>query len=152
MQYIFFIALILEILSIVLVASSVGGLATLALMLLFFAVGVLMFRYIGFATALFSLSIFHQGSLKSMYQAMYPMRYAFAAGCFMLPGFFSDLVGLLLLIPFGGRVKNKENQQFNPFEDFSFGHQQKTQDDNIIDGEFSEVTPKDSNNPKLPNE
>ena len=34
-----------------------------------------------------------------MYQAMYPMRYAFAAGCFMLPGFFSDLVGLLLLIP-----------------------------------------------------
>lgn len=152
MQYIFFIALILEILSIVLVASSVGGLATLALMLLFFAVGVLMFRYIGFATALFSLSIFHQGSLKSMYQAMYPMRYAFAAGCFMLPGFFSDLVGLLLLIPFGGSVKNQENQQYNPFENFSFGHQQNTQDDNIIDGEFSEVTPKESNHPKLPKE
>ena len=83
---------------------------------------------------------------------MYPMRYAFAAGCFMLPGFFSDLVGLLLLIPFGGSVKNKENQQFNPFENFSFGHQQNTQDDNIIDGEFSEVTPKASNHPKLPKE
>lgn len=152
MQYIFFIALILEILSIVVVASAIGGLATLVLMFLFFAIGVLMFRYIGFATALFSLSIFHQGSLKSMYQAMYPMRYAFAAGCFMLPGFFSDLVGLLLLIPFGGSVKNKENQQYNPFENFSFGHQQNTQDDNIIDGEFSEVTPKESNHPKLPKE
>lgn len=152
MQYIFFIALILEILSIVVVASAIGGLATVVLMLLFFAIGVLMFRYIGFATALFSLNVFHQGSFKSMYQAMYPMRYAFAAGCFMLPGFFSDLVGLLLLIPFGGSVKNQENQQYNPFENFSFGHQQNTQDDNIIDGEFSEVTPKESNHPKLPKE
>ena len=152
MQYIFFIALILEILSIVVVASAIGGLACIALMFLFFAIGVLMFRYIGFATALFSFNIFYQGSLKSMYQAMYPMRYAFATGCFMLPGFFSDLVGLLLLIPFGGRVKNQENQQFNPFEDFSFGHQQNTQDDNIIDGEFSEVTPRDNNHPKLPKE
>ncbi|MBR2251970.1 MAG: FxsA family protein [Neisseriaceae bacterium] len=152
MNYLLIAALVAEILSIVLVASSVGGLATLALMLLFFAVGVLMFRYIGFATALFSLSVFHQGSFKSMYQAMYPMRYAFAAGCFMLPGFFSDLVGLLLLIPFGGRVKNQENQQYNPFEKFSFGHQQNSQDGNIIDGEFSEVTPKESNHPKLPKE
>ena len=69
MQYIFFIALILEILSIVVVASAIGGLATLVLMFLFIAIGVLMFRYIGIATALFSLNIFHQGSFKSMYQA-----------------------------------------------------------------------------------
>ena len=113
----------------------------MVLMLLFFAVGILMFRYIGFATALFSLTVFRQGSLKSMYQAMYPMRYAFAAGCFMLPGFFSDVVGLLLLIPLGGMVKNQQYQQDNPFSDFTFTTHQKTSDDNIIDGEFSEVTP-----------
>ncbi|MBO4576576.1 MAG: hypothetical protein J5680_05635, partial [Neisseriaceae bacterium] len=68
-----------------------------------------------------------------------------------------DIIGLVLLIPFGGLGQKNQPQQDNshnnPFDEFIF-HQShpNTDDDNIIDGEFSEVTPKDNNNPKLPKE
>ena len=155
MKYLLIIGLVAEILSIVIVAEAIGGLATLGLMFLFFVAGVAMFRYFGNAAALFSFQMSRlQGG--SFYHALYPFRYAIAAMCFMAPGFFSDIIGLALLIPFGGFMRpnpQQTEQTNNPFDEFIFRqNRSNTNDDNIIDGEFSEVTPKDNNHPKLPNE
>ncbi|MDO5686185.1 MAG: FxsA family protein [Neisseria sp.] len=115
-----------EILSLVLFASWAGGAATIMMLALFFFLGVYMLRHIGVSAFLLSMDIFRSrdGSV-SWYQMLWPMRYGMAALLFLLPGFFSDIIGLALLLPLKGKAKS--------------AFRQPKKDDNIISGEFSEV-------------
>lgn len=105
-------------------------------MALMSCIGVFMLRHIGLAAVLLSLEVFRhrQGGL-SFYQMLYPIRYTFAAFCFLSPGFVSDIVGIFLILPLSFPSRSDKNTKF---------YQEKTKtytNDNIIDGEYREVKP-----------
>ncbi len=134
MPYLFIIFFLLEVLSIVIVSNSLGVLVTFILIAIVACIGVFMLRHIGLAAVLLSLEVFrHRQSGLSFYQMLYPIRYTFAALCFLSPGFFSDAIGIFLILPFRFSSNSSENTKF---------YQEKTNNyinDDIIDGEYREV-------------
>ena len=138
MPYLFIIFFLLEMLSIVIVTNSLGILVTLILMAIMSCIGVFMLRHIGLAAVLLSLEVFRhrQGGL-SFYQMLYPIRYTFAAFCFLSPGFLSDAVGIFLILPFNFSPRSGKNTQF--YQEKTNNYTRNNHDDNIIDGEYREV-------------
>lgn len=137
MQYlslIVLVTLILEILSIILVASWLGFFATFGLILLSFFTGLfVMKRNAGFAKVLMASELLraqNQGSV-SFYQMMWPIRIPVAGFLLMLPGFLSSLGALGLLLPIKGKPIETTHFGNKPFQAAS-----QTQDGDIIDAEF----------------
>ncbi|QLF94915.1 membrane protein FxsA [Pseudomonas sp. ABC1] len=85
------------------VGSSIGVLATILLLILAGMVGVLVLRLAGFATAWRVRERMARGELpeKEMLQGV---LLAVAGGLLILPGFISDLIALLILLPFTRRL------------------------------------------------
>ena len=148
MQYLGIALLILifaEIFSIIFITKLIGGPATLGLMILAFMLGsFLMKRSAGLSQLLLAGGILRTGGRISLYQMLYPIRIPIAAFLLMLPGFFSDLIALLLLLPFGS-APNSNSQQQSPFSNYdpftqspftrgSGGNQGN--DGDIIEGDF----------------
>lgn len=144
MQYLGIALLILifaEIFSIIFITKLIGGLATLGLMILAFMLGsFLMKRSAGLSQLLLAGGILRTGGQISLYQMLYPIRIPVAAFLLMLPGFFSDLIALLLLLPFGS-APNSNSQQQSPFSSYDpFNQSPFTRgsgdDGDIIEGDF----------------
>ena len=144
MQYLGIALLILifaEIFSIIFITKLIGGLATLGLMILAFMLGsFLMKRSAGLSQLLLAGGILRTGGQISLYQMLYPIRIPVAAFLLMLPGFFSDLIALLLLLPLGG-APGPNSQQHNPFNSHNpFAQSPFTRgsgdDGDIIEGDF----------------
>lgn len=134
----FLVLLFLEIMSIVWVADWIGGGATLLLMVVSFVSGVLMLRHTGLSGVLLAGAAVRSGQDISLYQMLWPIRYALAALMLMSPGFISGVFALLLLLPIKGRPvaqagRNAGFQQHNPF-----ARQQKGDNggDDVIEGEY----------------
>ncbi|ULJ68581.1 FxsA family protein [Wielerella bovis] len=147
MQYLGFMLLIfiaLEIFSIAIVAKAIGGLAVFALIILCFMAGsFLMKRSAGLSQLLMAGGLFKSGGRISLYQMLYPIRIPFAAFLLMFPGFFSDLIALIVLLPFGGHsaTHTTTQQQSGHFGGFTYHtYQQNTRqdayDDDVIEGDF----------------
>ena len=148
MQYLGIALLILifaEILSIVFIAKLIGTLAALCLMILAFMFGsFLMKRSAGLSQLMLAGGILRTGGQISLYQMLYPIRIPIAAFLLMLPGFFSDLIALLLLLPFGS-APNSNSQQQSPFSNYDPFNQSpftrgsggnQGNDGDIIEGDF----------------
>ena len=148
MQYLGIALLILifaEIFSIVFIAKLIGALAALCLMILAFMFGsFLMKRSAGLSQLLLAGGILRTGGQISLYQMLYPIRIPIAAFLLMLPGFFSDLIALLLLLPFGS-APNSNSQQQSPFSSYDPFNQSpftrgsggnQGNDGDIIEGDF----------------
>ncbi|STZ76682.1 FxsA family protein [Bergeriella denitrificans] len=133
----FLVLLFLEIMSIVWVADWLGGGLTLLLMVLSFAGGVLMLRHTGLSGVLLAGAAVRSGQDISLYQMLWPIRYALAALLLLSPGFVSTAVALLLLIPFKGKPVAQTaafgaQGQANPF-----AAQARQDDGEIIEGEYT---------------
>ena len=144
MQYLGIALLILifaEILSIVFIAKLIGALAALCLMILAFMFGsFLMKRSAGLSQLMLAGGILRTGGQISLYQMLYPIRIPVAAFLLMLPGFFSDIIALLLLLPLGG-APSPNSQQQSPFSNYDpFTQSPFTRgsgdDGDIIEGDF----------------
>lgn len=144
MQYLGIALLILifaEIFSIIFITKLIGGLATLGLMILAFMLGsFLMKRSAGLSQLMLAGGILRTGGQISLYQMLYPIRIPIAAFLLMLPGFFSDLIALLLLLPFGS-APSPNSQQQSPFSNYDpFTQSPFTRgsgdDGDIIEGDF----------------
>ncbi len=125
-----------ELASIIFMVQSIGGLWTLLWLIATFCLGVFMLRNAGFANVLILGSLWKNNTL-SFYQAMWPVRFTLAALLFMVPGLISDILALLLILPFKGPKTTQQN--------FTFGQNNPYQQDSgedIIEGEFQEVNPK----------
>ena len=138
MQYLGIALLILifaEIFSIIFITKLIGGLATLGLMILAFMLGsFLMKRSTGLSQLLLAGGILRTGGQISLYQILYPIRIPVAAFLLMLPGFFSDLIALLLLLPLGGAPGQSNPQKpFGSHNPFTRGN---GDDGDIIEGDF----------------
>ena len=127
--FIFFIALpALEIFLFIKIGGQVGALNTVALIFLTAIIGVYFAKLQGIETLKSGMVNLYQNKMP-IYEIMSGASIAIAALLLIIPGFFTDLIGFLLLIPFTRRIifslvlKNKSQKVVN-------------REDGTIDGEI----------------
>lgn len=138
----------LEVISIILVSNLIGAGWTLLIIILSIACGIFMLRNIGVSGLFLAIATIRTGSKVSLYQLLWPLRYVLAAIMLISPGFVSDIIAILLLLPISGTPLNSTNN--NPFT----GQSQPERGD-IIEGEFTVETDNvqhPHNNQQLPHE
>ena len=127
--FIFFIALpTLEIFLFIKIGGQVGALNTVALIFLTAIIGVYFAKLQGIKTLKSGMVNLYQNKMP-IYEIMSGASIAIAALLLIIPGFFTDLIGFLLLISFTRRIifglvlKNKSQPGVN-------------REDRTIDGEI----------------
>ena len=127
--FIFFIALpALEIFLFIKIGGQIGALNTVALIFLTAIIGVYFAKLQGIQTLKSGMVNLYQKKMP-IYEITSGAFIAIAALLLIIPGFFTDLIGFLLLIPFSRRIifslvlKNKSQSKVN-------------RDDGTIDGEI----------------
>ena len=128
--FLIFIGLpILEIFLIIKIGGKVGAINTIALIFLTAIIGVFFARLQGIKTLKSGLVNMYQNKIP-VYELISGASIAFAAILLIIPGFFTDFFGFLLLIPLTRNIlfktifKNKENNN------------NKKKQTNTIDGEI----------------
>ena len=102
--FIFFIALpALEIFLFIKIGGQVGALNTVALIFLTAIIGVYFAKLQGIQTLKSGMVNLYQNKMP-IYEIMSGASIAIAALLLIIPGFFTDLTGFLLLIPFTRRI------------------------------------------------
>ena len=127
--FILFIALpAFEIFLFIKIGGQVGALNTVALIFLTAIIGVYFAKLQGIETLKSGMVNLYQNKMP-IYEIMSGASIAIAALLLIIPGFFTDLIGFLLLIPFTRRIifslvlKNKSQKVVN-------------REDGTIDGEI----------------
>ena len=126
----------LEIYLLIEVGGQVGALGTLALIFLTAIIGLYFARHQGMQTLKSGMINLYQNKMP-IYEMMSGASIAVAALLLIIPGFFTDLIGFLLLIPFTRKIF------------FKLAFKKKTMTDvkkqkNTIDGEIVENKEDDS--------
>ena len=118
------------------VGGKVGALNTVALIFLTAIIGVYLAKHQGIQTLKSAMINLYQNRIP-VYEIMSGASIALAAVLLIIPGFFTDFIGFLLLIPFTRKIlfnlalkkKTKENNK----------SQNKTIDGEIIDNNKDEL-------------
>ena len=100
---IFIILPALEIFFMIEIGSKIGALSTLALIFLTAILGVFFARVQGIQTLKSGLLNLYQNKIP-IYELISGASIAFAALLLIIPGFLTDLIGFILLIPFTRRI------------------------------------------------
>ena len=123
---------LIEIYLFIKIGSQIGAFNTLLLILITAIVGVAYARYEGFNTLKSGISLLIKNELP-IYEMVSGATLAFAAFMLILPGFATDFLGLLLVIPFTRKIILskfiKKNRQ-NPKRNFIDGDYEDLSDDN----------------------
>ena len=124
---------IVEIYLFIKVGSQIGAFNTLSLIFITAFLGIIYARYEGFNTLRSGMSQIVKNELP-VYEIISGAALAFAALLLILPGFATDLVGLLIIFPPTRKlilkkvpIKNKQN---NPKQDFINGEYEDIDDEN----------------------
>ena len=126
----------LEIFLLIKVGGQIGALNTVALILLTAIIGIYFAKLQGIQTLKSGMLNFYQNKLP-IYEMMSGASIAIAALLLIVPGFFTDFFGFLLLIPFtrkillGLALKNKVKKDIKT--------QSKTIDGEIVDKKKNEL-------------
>ncbi len=138
--------LILEILSIVMMTSAIGGFNTILWMLCTFIIGVMMLRHFGRINMAMMNAGLRTGAPGSFMAAIWPIRFALAAILLLSPGIFSDLLAVIIMLPIwhiGGRFTAQAPNQQAP-RGAHYRRERDDADSDIIEGEYHEVNPSKS--------
>ena len=125
---------LIEIYLFIKIGSQIGAFNTVLLILITAIIGVTYARYEGFNTLRSGLNQLVKNELP-VYEIVSGATLAFAAFMLILPGFATDLVGLLLVIPFTRKIilsrfiKKKSNKNFVKKDDID-GDYEDLSDDN----------------------
>ena len=119
---------LLEIATLVTLAHHLGGGVVFLLVLASSLLGIWMLRNQKLGALITLASVVRQGQQVSLYSLLWPLRYALSGLLFAIPGILSDVLAILLLLPFKGPNLNK---MANP----------GTMAEDVIEGEFSRVDP-----------
>ena len=117
----------LEIFLLIKIGGQVGALNTVALIFLTAIIGIYFAKLQGIQTLKSGMVNLYQNRMP-VYEIMSGASIAIAALLLIIPGFFTDLIGFLLLIPFTRKI----------FFKFAFKNKPKTdikKENDIIDGE-----------------
>ena len=121
---------IIEIYLFIKIGSQIGALATISLIFMTAFIGVLYARYEGFNTLKSGMSQLIKNELP-IYEIVSGAALAFAALLLILPGFATDILGLLIIFPPTRRIFLK-----NVSKNYSKKVKEKK---NFIDGESEDI-------------
>ena len=126
----------MEIFLLIKIGGQVGALNTVALIFLTAIIGIYFAKLQGIQTLKSGMLNLYQNKIP-IYEMMSGASIAIAALLLIVPGFFTDLIGFLLLIPFTRKLLFKVAFKNKPMKDL------KKQED-IIDGEIIDNKKDDS--------
>ena len=124
---------IIEIYLFIKVGLYIGAFNTILLILLTAIIGIMYARYEGFNTLRSGMSQLIKNQMP-VYEIISGAALAFAALLLILPGFATDLIGLLLIFPFTRKlffkkVSNNYSDKNNKKQDFINGEFEDIEDD-----------------------
>ena len=125
---------IIEIYLFIKIGSQIGALATISLIFMTAFIGVLYARYEGFNTLKSGMSQLIKNELP-IYEIISGAALAFAALLLILPGFATDLLGLLIIFPptrklFLKKVSKNYSEIVKEKQDFIDGESEDIEGDN----------------------
>jgi len=131
---------LIEIYLFIKIGSQIGAFNTVLLILTTAVAGVAYARYEGFNTLKSGLSQLVKNQIP-MYEIISGATLAFAALLLILPGFATDIIGILLIIPFTRKVMlskfiNKNKKKY-----------ESENNKNYIDGDYEDIS--EDNDKKL---
>ena len=124
---------IIEIYLFIKVGLYIGAFNTILLILLTAIIGIMYARYEGFNTLISGMSQLIKNQMP-VYEIISGAALAFAALLLILPGFATDVIGLLLIFPptrklFFKKVSNNYSDKNNKKQDFINGKFEDIEDD-----------------------
>ena len=125
---------IIEIYLLIKIGSQIGAISTILLIFITAIVGIYYAKYEGLNT-LKSGFLQLSKNQSPTYEVISGAAIAFAAVLLIIPGFFTDLVGFLLIFPISrkiifGKFTKKYKKQNNPKNDYIDGDFEDIEDDN----------------------
>ena len=125
---------IIEIYLFIKIGSQIGALTTISLIFITAFVGVIYARYEGFNTLKSGMSQLIKNELP-IYEIVSGAALAFAALLLILPGFATDLLGLLIIFPptrklFLKKVSKNYSEKVKEKQDFIDGESEDIEGDN----------------------
>mgnify|MGYP001428288123 FL=1 len=128
---------IIEIYLFIKIGSEIGALNTILLILTTAVVGIWYARYEGFNTLRSGMSQLVKNELP-LYEIVSGAAIAFAAVLLILPGFATDIVGILLVFPLTRKIiLSKYSKKY------SSKKRSNDKNKNYIEGEFEDIDDKD---------
>ena len=131
---------IIEIYLFIKIGSQIGAFNTVLLILTTAVAGVAYARYEGFNTLKSGLSQLVKNQIP-VYEIISGATLAFAALLLILPGFATDIIGILLIIPFTRKV------MLSKFINKSKKKYESENNKNYIDGDYEDIS--EDNDKKL---
>ena len=126
---------LIEIYLFIKVGSQIGALNTILLILLTAIIGIWYARYEGFNTLKSGMSQLVKNELP-LYEIISGAAIAFAALLLILPGFATDIIGILLIFPLTRKIiLSKYSNKNSP--------KNKSKEKNFIEGEYEDIEDKD---------
>ena len=126
---------LMEIYLFIKVGSQIGALNTVLLILVTAVVGIWYARYEGFNTLKSGMSQLVKNELP-LYEIVSGAAIAFAALLLILPGFATDIIGILLVFPITRRVILSKYSK-------KYSSKNKEKKRNFIEGEYEDIEDKD---------
>ena len=127
---------LLEIYLFIKVGSQIGALNTVLLILVTAIAGIWYARYEGFNTLRSGMSQLVKNEMP-LYEIVSGAAIAFAALLLILPGFATDIVGILLIFPLTRKIiLSKYSKNYSKNKD-------KLKKKNFIEGEYEDIEDKD---------
>ena len=128
---------IIEIYLFIKVGSEIGALNTILLILMTAVVGIWYARYEGFNTLRSGMSQLVKNELP-LYEIVSGAAIAFAALLLILPGFATDIIGILLVFPITRKIiLSKYSKNYSSKGKYSVKKK------NYIEGEYEDIEDKD---------
>ena len=128
---------ILEIYLFIKIGSEIGAFNTISLVFITAIIGIIYTRYEGLNTIRSGLSQLIKNEIPA-YEIISGAAIAFAALLLILPGFATDIIGILLVFPPTRRlILSKYSKKYSTKTKSSF------KEKNYIDGEYEDIEDKD---------
>ena len=125
---------ILEIYLFIKIGSQIGAFNTISLIFITAIVGVAYARYEGFNTLRSGMSQLMKNEIP-IYEIISGAALAFAAFLLILPGFATDILGVLLVFPFTRKFLLKNVSK-------KYSRKTKSENNKLIDGEYEDMDDK----------
>ena len=119
------------------VGSQIGALNTILLILITAILGIWYARYEGFNTLRSGMSQLIKNELP-LYEIVSGAAIAFAALLLILPGFATDVIGILLVFPVTRKIILRKYSK-----KYSTKYQSKSNEKSFIEGEYEDIEDKD---------
>ena len=128
---------LIEIYLFIKIGSQIGALNTVLLILITAVAGIWYVRYEGFNTLRSGMTQLVKNEMP-LYEIVSGAAIAFAALLLILPGFATDIIGILLVFPVTRKIILKKYSR-----KYSTKHKGENRKKNYIEGEFEDIEDKD---------